>query len=71
MDVQEAHRIPPTHPSDWKHQGARSSTDGKVYIYMYNVFGYSCSAYWWARLGGALVRAVHLVVDPLQELGLL
>ena len=64
VDVQEAHRIPPTHPEDWRHQGARSSEAANVYIYMYNVFGYSCSAYWWARLGGALVRAVHLVAAP-------
>ena len=32
-----------------------------MYIYKYGVFGYASSAYWWSRLGGALVRAAHHV----------
>ncbi len=71
LDVQEAHRIPPTRAEDWRHQGVRSHADGYIYVYKYNMFGYASSAYWWARLGGALARSVHLVACPSQRLWLL
>ncbi len=71
LDVHEAHRIPPTREEDWRHQGVRSSSAGNVYIYKYNMFGSASSAYWWARLGGALTRSVHLVASPGQRLWLL
>ncbi len=71
LDVAEAHRIPPVHPDDWKYQGCRAETGGPVFVYRYGVFGYSSSAYWWARLGGALVRAAHLVAPPSHALWML
>ncbi len=71
LDVHEAHRIPPTREADWRHQGVRSSAESDIYIYMYNMFGYASSAYWWARLGGAVARAIHLVACPSQRLWVL
>ena len=42
-----------------------------VYVFTVGVLGVSSIAYWWARLGGAAVRAVHHVIDNSDELGLL
>ncbi len=33
LDVQEAHRIPPTREEDWRHQGVRSHADGYIDVY--------------------------------------
>ncbi len=71
LDAKEAHRIPPVHPEDWRFLGCRASLQSDIFIYKYGVFGIATSAYWWARLGGALVRACHLVALPSQALWLL
>ncbi len=71
LDVREAHRLPRVHPSDWEHQGCRSSLSPDLFIFTVGCFGVSSAAYWWSRLGGALVRAVHLLAQPEDELWLL
>ncbi len=71
LDAQEAHRIPPIHPLDWEHLGCQSSADSEIFIYKYGVFGVSSSAYWWARLGSAIVRAIHHIATPSMRLWIL
>ncbi len=71
LDVREAHRLPRVHPSDWTHQGCRSSLSSDLFIFTVGCFGISTAAYWWSRLGGALVRAVHLLAQPSDQLWLL
>ncbi len=71
LDVREAHRLPRIHPDDWKHQGCRSSLSPDLFIFTVGCFGVSSAAYWWARLGGALIRAVHLLSLPSDELWIL
>ena len=71
LDVHEAHRLPPVHEDDWHFQGCRAESGGDIFVYMFGVFGYASSAYWWSRLGGALIRAIHLTAMPSQSLWLL
>ena len=71
LDVKEAHRLPPVHANDWQYQACRASEDGPVYIYKFGVFGFASSPYWWSRLGGALLRAVHLTASPRAMLWIL
>ena len=70
-DVKSAHRLPAVSPEDWHLQGCRAHTEGPVYVFTVGVFGISSIAYWWARLGGAAMRAVHYVMDPEDEIWLL
>ncbi len=71
LDVREAHRLPRVHPEDWRFQGCRSSLSSDLFIFVVGCFGVSSAAYWWARLGGALIRAVHLLSLPSDELWIL
>ncbi len=71
LDVREAHRLPRVHPGDWEHQGCRSSLSPDLFVFTVGCVGVSSAAYWWSRLGGALVRAVHLLAQPEDELWLL
>ncbi len=71
LDVKEAHRLPRVHPSDWTFQGCRSSLSADLFVFTVGCFGISSAAYWWSRLGGALVRAVHLLAEPSDQLWLL
>ncbi len=71
LDVREAHRLPRVHPEDWKFQGCRSSRSSDLFIFVVGCFGVSSAAYWWSRLGGALIRAVHLLSLPSDELWIL
>ncbi len=71
LDAQEAHRLPPVHPDDWRHLGCQARNSDDVFVYKYGVFGVSSSAYWWARLGGAILRAVHYAARPAQGLWIL
>ena len=70
-DVKSAHRLPAVAPEDWHLQGCRARSDGPVYIFKVGVFGISSIAYWWARLGGAAMRAVHHVMDSADEIWLM
>ncbi len=71
LDAREAHRLPRVHPDDWKYQGCRSSLTSDLFIFVVGCFGVSSAAYWWARLGGAIIRAVHLLALPSDELWIL
>ncbi len=71
LDVREAHRLPRVHPLDWPYQGCRSSLSSDVFIFTVGCFGISTAAYWWSRMGGALVRAAHLLSLPTDQLWLL
>ncbi len=70
-DVKGAHRLPAVAPQDWPLQGCRASSGGDVYLFKVGVFGISSIAYWWARLGGAVIRALHAVTDLEDELWVL
>ncbi len=71
LDAQEAHRIPPVHPDDWRHLGCQARNHDDVFLYKYGVFGVSSSAYWWSRLGGAVLRSLHYTARPNQALWIL
>ncbi len=71
VDVKEAHRLPPVHERDWIHQACRAREGGEVTIYKFGTFGLASSAYWWARLGGAVVRALLRLAPRLAELWVL
>ncbi len=71
LDVQEAHHLPRVHRSDWRHQCCRCDGCEDVFIFTVGCFGISSAAYWWSRLGGALVRAAHLLCEPADEIWLL
>ncbi len=71
VDVKEAHRLPPVHRDDWRYLACRARTEGAIYIYMYGVFGFAASAYWWSRLGGAAVRLLHHLAPTSAELWIL
>ncbi len=68
VDAQDAHRLVRVHPDDWPLQGCRSDLTGEIIIYKVGCFGVATAAYWWSRLGGALVRCLHLVLRPSDEL---
>ena len=63
--------MPAVAPEDWHLQGCRARSEGPVYVFKVGVFGISSIAYWWARLGGAAMRAVHHMMDPDDEIWLL
>ncbi len=71
VDVRDAHRLVQVHHSDWGLQVCRAEAGGDVYCYMCGVFGISSIGYFWSRIGGALVRAVHHVMTPEDELWLM
>ncbi len=71
LDVREAHRLPRVHPLDWGFQGCRSDLTPDIFVFVVGCFGMSSAAYWWSRLGGALIRAAHLLALPSDELWLL
>ena len=71
VDVKSAHRIPAVAPEDWRFQCCRSRDNGHVYTFRVGVFGISSIAYWWARLGGSLIRLTHYLADPGDELWIL
>ena len=64
IDVKEAHRLPLIRHEDWRYQACRARVGGCIYVYKCGVFGIASIAYWWSRMGGALVRLVHLLARP-------
>ena len=66
IDVKGAHRLPPVHEEDWIFQGCRADDCSDVFMYMYGLFGITVSAYWWARLGGAILRLGNALARPSQ-----
>ncbi len=71
VDVREAHRLPPVHHEDWHHQACRSHHHSDIVMYKYCVFGFASSAYWWSRLGGAILRILLLLAPREASLWLL
>ncbi len=67
-DFKSAHRLPMVHPEDWRYQGCRARSTGDVYVIKCGVFGISSISYWWSRMGGAAVRAVHYASSRDMEL---
>ncbi len=58
------------HPLDWKFQGCRSDLSPGIFVLVVSCLGMSSSAHWRYRLGGALIRAAHLLALPSDELWL-
>ncbi len=71
VDIKSAHRLPAVDPRDWHLQGCRARRGGDIFVFTVGVFGMSSIAYWWARLGGAMLRLLNLMTDPDDELWLL
>ena len=71
IDVKEAHRLPLIRQEDWRFQACRARAGGSIYVYKCGVFGIASIAYWWSRLGGALVRLAHLLAIPEDGLWLM
>ncbi len=67
-DFKSAHRLPMIHPEDWRYQGCRATPTGDVYVIKCGVFGISSISYWWSRMGGAAIRAVHYAAARDMEL---
>ncbi len=67
VDAQEAHRLVAVHPRDWPLQGCRSDVTGEVFIYKVGCFGVTTAAYWWSRLGGGLLRSLHHILLPSDQ----
>ncbi len=71
VDAQEAHRLVAVHPKDWPLQGCRSDVSGEIFTYRVGCFGVTTAAYWWSRLGGGLLRALHHLLLPRDEVWVL
>lgn len=69
-DFSKAHRRVKIHPSEWGFQACKLD-DGFIWFNKVGTFGVSSIAYWWARLSGALIRAVYSMLGPLHPLELL
>ncbi len=67
-DVEDAHRIVNIRPQDWRHQLCRIKEGGSVYLFTVGVFGVSSISYWWGRLAGAGLRALHYLSSPEEGL---
>ena len=60
LDVKAAHKRVVLHPEE---QGlVRFSLDGRLFFYRVTPFGATFSAFWWARLGGLLLRIFHHLI---------
>ncbi len=67
-DVEDAHRLVNIRAQDWRHQICRATVGGSVYSFMVGVFGVSSISYWWGRLAGAGLRALHYLSSPSEGL---
>ena len=69
-DFSSAHRLVPVRYEDWGFQACRLEGDvdaeGNEMVWGNKVgmFGVASAAYWWARLGGAIVRSSHHLLGP-------
>ncbi len=71
IDIKDAHRLPLIAESDWGLQGCIVDNVPEVNLYKCGVFGISSIGYWWSRLGGAILRTVHHVMSPDDEIWML
>jgi hypothetical protein len=60
LDVKAAHKRIVLHKEEQGLVGF--SLDGKLYFYRVTPFGAVFSAFWWARLGGLLLRIFHHLI---------
>ena len=73
-DVGKAHRRIKIRQKDWGWQACTladltdtngdSVDDKEVWLNTVGTFGLSSAAYWWGRLGAALIRAMYLLLGP-------
>jgi len=63
VDVAKAHRRVPVREEDWGVQAcqieADRSPDAEVWLNTVGTFGVASAAYWWGRLGAAILRGLH------------
>ena len=68
-DVCNAHRVIPVREEDWGLQACRlpevhgAQDCDEVWINCVGTFGMSSAAYWWARVGGAVVRVTQQIMS--------
>ena len=63
FDVRKAHRLVPVAAADWGAQACRIlDTDEEVWLNLVGTFGVASAAYWWGRLGSAIMRGLHYVL---------
>ncbi len=67
-DVEDAHRLVNVRCQDWRHQICRAKAGGPIYSFLVGVFGVSSISYWWGRLAGAGLRALHYLSAPAEGL---
>ena len=60
IDIKAAHKRVVLHPAERGLVGF--SMGGRLYFYNVTPFGAVFSASWWARLGGWILRAMHLLL---------
>ena len=70
-DVTEAHRAVAIDPRDWGYQACQAHPEGPVYLNRRGTYGMASAAYWWGRLGAALLRYLHYSSRPLALLWLM
>ena len=72
-DVEKAHRRVKVVREEWGLLAcqARTGEHHPVYLNTCMPFGVASAAIWWARVGGALVRAVYALLGPRNELDML
>ena len=69
FDVHAAHRLLPVKECDWGFQActlvdlADIQDDSPVYLNTVGTFGVASAAYWWQRLGSAIMRALHYILQ--------
>ena len=67
-DVEDAHRTVNIRHQDWQHQVCRARDGGPLYAFTVGVFGISSISYWWGRLAGAGLRALHYLTSPQEAI---
>ena len=53
-DVSKAHRRVKVREADWGYQ-ACSLAPGRIWVNKVNTYGIGCAAYWWGRVGAAIL----------------
>jgi hypothetical protein len=66
-DVAKAHRRVRVRRQDWALQACQLRP-GKIWLNKVGSFGIASAAYWWSRLGGALLRLIHYLLGPTYQL---
>jgi hypothetical protein len=72
-DVGKAHRRVKVRQSDWAWQACTLESkelqdDSVIWFNKVGTFGIGSAAYWWGRLGGAIVRCLYYLLGPTRAL---